>query len=554
MVEQRTLFGFLMLAAMLFLLSVNPPCLDLVPRSASGTPTPSSFHAIELQKTVGHLEIASSFELNAGQADPRVRFIVRRPSYGFFLTNQEAILLFAAPSRHGLLPSTRSGNQAELRESSKVSHHPPRQTPLQDSARGLRLQLVGANSAPEVQGLEEQPSNSNYLIGGDPTKWHINVPHYARVKYNSVYPGIDLAYYLNKTGVEYDFIIAPNANPAAIRMSVHGLRVDPLLYVDVGGDLIVQDKMGRVRLPKPIVYQPEMVQNSPARPRAYLNVGYIVKGQEVTFDLPAYDHTRPLIIDPAITYATFLGGTGYDQGNAIAVDSSDNVYVAGQTASLDFPTVAGGLQTTSAAVGCVDLYGNEAFVSKLDPSGSKLIYSTYLGGAGCATATGIAVDTNGNAYVTGSAGPDFPTSSNAFQKMFGGGGNTSMGDGFVAKLNATGSQLIYSTYIGGDSGDIANAIGLDANGNAYINGQTFSSDFPTVPPGMACSDLSDSSDFVTKVNTDGSALLYSRCLGKPEIGFGIAVNAAGNAYVTGEGSAGSTIPIRSNPIFRVGIG
>jgi len=414
--------------------------------------------------------------------------------------------------------------------------------------------LVGANSAPEVQGLEEQPSKSNYLIGGDPTKWHINVPHYARVKYNSVYPGIDLAYYLNKTGVEYDFIIAPNANPAAIRMSVHGLRVDPLLYVDVGGDLIVQDKMGRVRLPKPIVYQPEMVQNSPARPRAYLNVGYIVKGQEVTFDLPAYDHTRPLIIDPAITYATFLGGTGYDQGNAIAVDSSDNVYVAGQTASLDFPTVAGGLQTTSAAVGCVDLYGNEAFVSKLDPSGSKLIYSTYLGGAGCATATGIAVDTNGNAYVTGSAGPDFPTSSNAFQKMFGGGGNTSMGDGFVAKLNATGSQLIYSTYIGGDSGDIANAIGLDANGNAYINGQTFSSDFPTVPPGMACSDLSDSSDFVTKVNTDGSALLYSRCLGKPEIGFGIAVNAAGNAYVTGEGSAGSTIPIRSNPIFRVGIG
>src|SRR5262249_22945819 len=157
-----------------------------------------------------------------------------------------------------------------------------------------------------------------------------------------------------------------------------GLRVDPSLYVDAGGDLIVQDRMGRLRLPKSIVYQSEVVQNFRTKPCSYFNVGYIVKGQEVAFDLPAYDHSKPLIIDPAISYATFLGGTGYDQANVIVVDSSENVYVSGQTVSLDFLTVVGSLQITSAAVGCVTLYGNEAFVSKLDLSGSKLIYSTYL--------------------------------------------------------------------------------------------------------------------------------------------------------------------------------
>lgn len=540
MVKQLTLFGLMVAGSLISLISFNPRSLHVIPRSFSAASTAPSRQAVRSRNTANYRELASSFEVNVGQADPRVRFIARGTSYRIFLTNQEAILLFPGPSKRRVHALSRSAHQVEPRPSSKTLNKWPKQTSLSDSARGFRFRLVGANGVPEVQGLEEQPGKSNYLIGEDPTRWHMNVPHYARVKYSSVYPGIDLVYYLNKGLVEYDFVIDPYADAEAIRMSIRSLNGDPLLHADASGDLIVQDETGRVRLPKPIVYQPGVVQNSTAETRSYLNVGYIVKGQEVAFKLPAYDHSRPLIIDPAFSYATFLGGTGYDQGNAIAVDSSEYVYVVGQTASLDFPTVPGGLQTTSPAIGCVALYGNEAFVSKLDPSGTKLIYSTYLGGAGCATATGIAVDLNGSAYVTGSAGVDFPTSSNAFQKAYGGSGNTSLGDGFVAKLNATGTQLVYSTYLGGNSGDIANGIALDSSSNAYIIGQTFSSDFPTVPPGGSCSDLSNSSDFVTKVNSDGSALVYSRCLGKPEIGFGIAVSAAGNAYVTGSGNAGST--------------
>jgi len=213
---------------------------------------------------------------------------------------------------------------------------------------------------------------------------------------------------------------------------------------------------------------------------------------------------------------------------------------------LDFPVVQGDLETTSPAVGCVALLGNEAFVTKLNPTGSALVYSTYLGGPGCAIGTSIAIDSAGSAYVTGSAGPGFPTTAQAFQTSYGGSGNTSLGDAFVAKLNATGTALVYSTYVGGFSGDIANGIALDAGGNAYIIGQTFSDDFPTVPPGGLCSDQSNSSDFVTKLNADGSALAYSTCLGKPDIGSGVAVDSAGNAYVTGFGSAGATTSATGN--------
>jgi len=303
------------------------------------------------------------------------------------------------------------------------------------------------------------------------------------------------------------------------------------LEIDAEGDLVLHASGGNIRQHKPIIYQ-EL-----DGVRREIPGGYVRKGaNRVGFKLAAYDATRPLVIDPVVlSYSTYLGGSGEDSGWGIAVDADHNAYVTGSAGSANFPTTAGAFQSAGTS---------GVFVTKLNPAGSALVYSTYLGGF--ASGSGIVVDAAGNAYVTGSAFSDnFPTTAGAFQTTFADGANSG-GDAFVTKLDPTGSVLVYSTYLGGSGFDSGAGVAVDAGGNAYVTGLTQSTNFPTTAGAFQTtfSDPSNTVDpdaFVTKLNPTGSALVYSTYLGggRFDSGAGIAVDGAGNAYVTGATQSGN---------------
>ncbi|HST51572.1 MAG TPA: SBBP repeat-containing protein, partial [Pyrinomonadaceae bacterium] len=271
---------------------------------------------------------------------------------------------------------------------------------------------------------------------------------------------------------------------------------------------------------KPFVYQ------ETDGVRQEVESGYSLKGVgRVGFTLGAYDTQRSLIIDPVLAYSTYLGGSANDSGRGIAIDSSGNAYLTGQTFSNNFP-LANAIQGTFGG-------SSDAFVTKLSASGSSFVYSTYLGGSGGDSGAGIAVDSSGNAYVAGQAGStNFPVTGGAFQTTIGG-----SADAFITKLNAGGSSLVYSTYVGGSNSDFANHLEIDSAGSAYITGVTFSTNFPTANAIQSARSGSSTNGFVTKLNAGGSALVYSTYLGGTgtvgDDGNGIAVDPAGNAYVTG---------------------
>jgi hypothetical protein len=453
-----------------------------------------------------------SFEANAGQADRQVRFLSRGPGYTLFLTSDEAVLVAG-----------------------------------KDKVQVTRMKLVGANPAPEVQGSDELSGRSYYFIGNDPKNWQGNVPNYAQVRYQAVYPGVDLSYYGNRRRLEFDFVVAPKADPKCIRLSFPGaqkIRIDP-----ENGDLKLD---GVVRFPKPVAYQ---MRDG----KTLVEARYVLKpGNQVGIAVGNYNLAEPLIIDPVLIFSTFLGGSGYDLGSSIAVDAAGNAYVTGTTQSPSFPT-AHPLPAPNNALQGVQT----AFVSKLsfDSATSKLslAYSAYLGGSGVDTGTGIAVDTDGNAYVTGSTTSanfpivhSLPAPNNAFQ-----GASTA----FVSKLSfdsATSTlSLAYSTYLGGSGGDSGTGIAVDALGNAYVTGQTGSLNFPTVHPLPTPQNPIQGGQyaFVSKLGFDSAtsklSLLYSTYLGgntgsvdssPVSGGAAIAIDSVGDAYVTG-GTGATDFPV-----------
>ena len=382
------------------------------------------------------------------------------------------------------------------------------------------MKLEGANPDPRIEGLEQLSTTSNYFSGSDPSDWRTNIPSFTRVRYAQVYPGIDMVYYGDQRRLEYDFVLAPGANPDTIQMAFGGIED---FEINRMGELVLRTKQGNIRQSKPVAYQ------EANGVKEEVSVSYVPTGVDhVGFHVGAYDPTRPLIIDPVLTYSTYLGGSGFDQGYAIAVDSLGNAYVTGQTAAIDFPTTPGAFQTNYG--------GGDAFVTKINPSGSALVYSTYLNGA---SGNGIAVDSAGNAYVTGEAETtNFPTTPSAFQ-------TAPMGfDTFITKLNAAGSALVYSARFGGNLDDFGRGIALDSAGNAYITGWTVCRSaictFPTVNAFQPNYAGGNNDAFVTKINSSGSSLVYSTYLGGGKIingtedwGQGIAVDGAGSAYVTG---------------------
>jgi len=454
---------------------------------------PAAATDARLSESYGKLPL--QFEANRGQTHQDVRFLSRGAGYSLYLTASEAVLVLAKPD-------------------------------AKTQPVALRMSLVGAAREPAVTGLDELPGKANYFVGKDRSRWRTNVPTYARVQYQNVYPGIDLVYYGNQRQLEYDFVVAPGADPNKI---VLGFRGADKLEIDAKGSLVLHAAGGDIRQHKPVVYQ------NIDGVRQEIAGGYVRKGaNRVGFQVAAYDASRPLIIDPVVlSYSTYLGGNESEFGNGVAVDADGNAYITGITASTNFPTTAGGFQPVNGG-------GAYSFVTKLSPTGTGLVYSTFLGGGGSSNQSGssIAVDAAGNAYVAGvTTSVDFPTTAGAFQRVSGGGN-----DGFVTKLDSTGSALVFSTYLGGSSNDQGNGIAIDTAGNAYVTGQTQSSNFPTSAGafqsasggcGSSYPNLCDA--FVAKLNSTGTALVFSTYLGgsSDDSGMGVAVDADDNAYVTG---------------------
>ncbi len=376
----------------------------------------------------------------------------------------------------------------------------------------IKANFMGANPNPQMVGVDMIDYKCNYFIGNDESKWRTDVPNYTAVLYEQVYDGIDLKYYGNGKQMEYDFIVEPGADFSQIKIQYDGAES---VSVNDNGELVVKTMWGEVVEQKPVIYQ---IENGS---RIAVSGDYDIKGTsafgfKMTGD---FDSSLPLVIDPVLSYSTYLGGNNADYGNSIAVDASGSAYVTGLTYSTDFPTL-NPYQTDQADY--------DLFVTKLSSSGNSLIYSTYLGGSNEDRGYSIAVDGSGSAYVTGRTySTDFPTL-NPYQT------DQSGADVFVTKLSSSGSSLIYSTYLGGDSWDEGYSIAVDGSGSAYVTGYTLSTDFPTLNPIQTYQAYEDV--FVTKLSSSGNSLVYSTYLGGSgeDKGYSIAVDGSGSAFVTGK--------------------
>jgi Beta-propeller repeat/Abnormal spindle-like microcephaly-assoc'd, ASPM-SPD-2-Hydin len=372
---------------------INQPAIS---KASSGLSKPDPKTQSKILEEYGKLPL--SFEENRGQTDARVKFLSRGSGYTLFLPGDEAVFSLRGSKANG--EASPAGRQLK-----------PTESPTTNGV--LRMKLVRANPAAKVIGEEELAGNSNYFIGNDPKKWRTNVPEYSKVKYEGIYSGIDLVYYGNQRQLEYDFVVAPGADPHRIQFDVRGAKK---INRDEHGDLVLQTSASEVRWVKPVVYQE---RNGT---RQEIAAHYVIKDKNrVGFEVADYDLRRPLFIDPLV-YSTYLGGSGADLGYGIAVDSSGNAYVTGTTSSTNFPTM-NPLQPANGG-------GQDVFVSELNPTGSALVYSTYLGGSGGDLGYGIAVDSSGNAYVTGTtSSTNFPTM-NPLQPAKNGRGQ----DAFVTKI------------------------------------------------------------------------------------------------------------------------
>ena len=428
---------------------------------------------------------------------------------------------------------------------------------------------------------DPHPSTANYFIGSNPANWRSNISAYSRVRYRNLYPGIDLVFYGNAGRLEYDFTVLPGADPSRIRIALEGAD---RIAVTERGDLAITHAGYEIAFLKPAIYQDSKDG------RHAVAGSYRLSNKTVRFQVGSYDHTLPLVIDPVLTYATFFGGASDEAAYAVATDPAGNVYIAGYTASGNLPTTIGALERSFAggsydsfvakfspagavlystylggsgdeeAYGlAVDSQGNayitgyttsadfpvttgaiggtltghsDAFVAKLNPAGTVLDYSSYLGGSGDDTGYGITVDGSGDAFVAGStSSTNFPVSTGSYRGAYSGGSF----DGFVTAIGPYGTSLLYSTYLGGSDEDVAYAIAVDGLGNTYVAGETLSPDFPNSPGVIQTSKLGSYDAFVASLNASGTALNYSTFLGgsSDDHAYGVAVDSSGNAYVTG---------------------
>jgi hypothetical protein len=513
--------------------------------------SPSAPSKAQIVQNYGKIPL--SFEANQGQADKSVQFLARGDGYGLSLTAQEAVLALHKPAAGRIRPESAHMTRLGHSPAALASVAPGKRAPSSgggiESATGItdvvRMQLAGSNALARPAGVEPLSGSANYLIGNDPAQWHTRIPTFAKVRYQSVYPGVDLIYYGNQRQLEYDFVVAPGASAKPIRLHFAGAQE---LKLDQSGNLVIIAPDGEIAFHKPVVYQIDGKKRQSVEGRFEL-----LADNTAGFALGRYDHSKPLIIDPTLVYATFLGGSDQDYIVAIAVDAAGEAFVTGLTWSQDFPLTPGAFEAVNEASATNGV--STAFVSKFNASGTALEYSTYLGGNAVADTEylqgdyghSIAVDSVGEAYLTGwTYSSNFPTTKGAYQTTNKAAAN-SEATGFVSKLNASGTGLVYSTYLGGSTLDEPVSLALDASGNVYTSGFTFSTDYPTTTGAFQTTNNSASNDgwntFVSKLNSTGTTLLYSTYLGgSGENGdtmdgiytiLGVAVDKSGDAYVVG---------------------
>ena len=511
-----------------------------------------------------------SFEVNRGQADARAKFLTHSRGMGVFFTDQGAVLALTQPEpRDHSAPGARSTHAAAL--------------PAQ-SALGLRYQFARANPHPKIEPLDPLPGRSNYFVGNEPKRWHTDIAQFRRVRYRDIYPGVNVVYYGKDGQLEFDIEAAPGVDLSQVRLRVDGADS---LALDDSGNLQLHTAFGVVTQTKPVVYQ--MI----AGEHHEVSGDYVLRdvrrdksAQEVAFRVANFDRRYALVFDPTLVFATLIGGTGTDDGNGVAMDGSGNSYVTGSTNSPAFPTTAGAYQTTPA--------GTDTFITKISADGTTLIYSALIGGNGNDEANGIGVDGNGNAYITGhtlssnfpavnalqpgKVAPDaafvtalnaagnglnystylggnnlsdgstigyaikadasgnayvtgltysttVPVSAGAFQMT-----NAGSGDAFVVKLNSSGAQ-VYGTYIGGSGTDEGRAIAIDAEGDAYVAGDTTSASINGVTP-ATLGPLGGTDMLIAELNPAGSSLVYATKIGGSGLdeAIGIAVDGGHQVY------------------------
>ncbi len=516
--------------------------------AASWTPSEFASKSKSIQRIPGQLALAQlplRFEPNQGQTDPHVKFLARGAGYGVFLTSDQAVLTLGAQAKSAV----------------------------------VRIQLAGANPIAAVTGNAPLPGKSNYFIGNNPANWHRDVPQFARVRYQGVYPGVDLVYYGNQGQLEYDFEVAPGVDPKAIAFQVEGPQRP---HLDNDGDLVLATGSGEVRLKAPRVYQSDNTGQSGTAQSGRAGqqpvaARFVVRHDgKVGFEVAAYDRSRALVIDPVLTYSTYFGGSGNEACSvitgvatppsgcpAVTIDASSNIYLAGSTTSVDLPlTPQPATDPPPAAFQKLLATAPDVFVTKLNSAGTAIVFSTYLGGDGADTSAGVAVDSAFNVVVAGTTtSSNFPVSSSAFQ-----GTRASAGaHAFVSKLEATGDALPYSTYLSGNGVEGARGLALDFKNKIYVIGTTTSTDqpdathsFPATLGAIQVASLGTSQFFVSKVDPTligFPSLVYSTYFGGGSplngstLGGGIAVDANSNVYITGgtnfqhTGSATTDFPI-----------
>ncbi|MDX6621775.1 MAG: hypothetical protein QOK36_4161 [Gaiellales bacterium] len=442
-----------------------------------------------------------AFVPNHGQTDARVRYFALGNHYAIFVTRDELMLSLT------------------------------KQKPASQLA--LALRFVGRNARTTTTGAVRAPGQVNYLRGADPAKWKTKLTRYRDVVYHELWPHIDLRLHQKAGVLKYEFRLRPGARVSDIRLAYAGATG---LALGVKGALRIKTGLGVLRDAPPVSYQRIAGKRVPVRSRFVLQQSGKGKAPRFAFAVGRYRHDRDLIVDPGIQFTTFIGGNAHEAGNAIAVDANGNSYIGGTTQSPDFPTTTGAFKRTGSVNNFTDV-----FVTKVNPTGTALVYSTFVGGSNMEFGNGIAIDGGGNAYVTGTTkSSNFPTTGNAFDRSINIPPNcprcgTDVTDGFVVKLNAAGSALSYSTYLGGTDIDSPRGIAVDGAGSAYVVGETPSGDFPTTAGAFRRTSAGQYDMFVTKLNPTGSALAYSTYLGGTQVddGEAISVDAGGNAYAQG---------------------
>lgn len=393
---------------------------------------------------------------------------------------------------------------------------------LGPTSSNVQMVLEGALPDPEMMGMEKRKGKSNYLYGNDPDNWITGVPHYDKVKYEDVYPGVDLVFYSNEGLLEYDFIVSRAGNPDDIHLR---FKSDNEIVISNQGDLVFHRSREEVIMSAPVAYQ--SINGVRKRVKARFTQ---IDNHSFGFTLGSYDREEALVIDPKIIFSTYLGNNTRARGTDIALDGENNIYITGTNNAINFPVTDSSLIPNFSGPELV-------FVTKMNPEGTEILYSTYFGGTGDDRPGGVAVDHEGNILVAGQTfSDDFPLV-NAIQSTFRGDVYTDVGDGFVTKIDPEGDRFVYSTYMGGAYDDIAHDIAVDRAGNAFVTGSADTENFPFKNPigVFECGSNGTETGFAAKINPSGG-LEFATCLGG-SAGYGITTDKEDNVYVTGHSYA-----------------